>query len=200
MSSRWSRKDGILPVALGLAVLGAASYFLLFAPELRTIHTLRAEIAAKDAEVADAMKLRTEVERTRVGEGAQWEDRLRTWERKVPSAPDTGRLLAEIGEMAVRHRLSAFGLTIAPAPGTTQGEAAQDPAPAGASTSTQGMEGTEETRFRITFRSTYRDLAEFLDGIPRARRLLTIRSVSVKEKEGAMVSEVEVSAWHRRAR
>ena len=198
MSSRWLRKEGILPVVLGLAALGVASYFLLFAPELRTISSLRAEIAARESEVAEAMKLRTEVERSRVGEGAQWEDRLRTWERKVPSAPDTGRLLAEIGEMAVRHRLTAFGLTVVPVPGSAQGEAAQDPA--GASAPAQRMEGTVESRFRITFRSTYRDLAEFLDEIPRARRLLTIRSVSVTAKTGAMVSEIEVSAWHRMAR
>lgn len=200
MSSRWFRKEGILPVVLGLAALGAASYFVLFAPELRTIRSLRAEIAAKEAEVAEAMKLRSEVERSRVGEGAQWEERLRTWERQVPSTPDPERLLAEIGEMAVRHNLAAFSLTVAPAPGSAQGEAVQDPSPAGAAAPAQGKAGAEETRFRITFRSTYRDLAEFLDGIPRARRLLTIRSVSVKEKADAMVSEVEVSAWHRRAR
>jgi len=183
MPSRWYRKEGILPVALGLAALGVASYFLLFAPELRTIGSLRAEIAAKDAEVAEAMKLRTEVAQSRVGEGARWEERLRTWERRVPSTPDTGHLLAEIGEMAVRHNLKAFGLTVAPAAG-----------------SAQGKEGAVEARFRLTFRSTYRDLAEFLDEIPRARRLLTIRSVSVKEKADAMAAEIELSAWHRRGR
>ncbi len=185
MPSRWYRKEGILPVALGLAALGVASYFLLFAPELRTIRSLRAEITAKDAEVAEAMKLRTEVAQCRVGEGARWEERLRTWERRVPSTPDAEHLLAEIGEMAVRHNLKAFGLTVAPA---------------GAGAPAQGKEGAVEARFRLTFRSTYRDLAEFLDEIPRARRLLTIRSVSVKEKADAMAAEIELSAWHRRGR
>jgi Tfp pilus assembly protein PilO len=196
MPSRWLRKEGILPVVLGLAALGAASYFLLFAPELRTIGSLRAEVAAKDAEVAEAMKLRTEVAQSRVGEGARWEERLRTWERRVPSTPDTGHLLAEIGEMAVRHNLKAFGLTVAPAAGSAQGgdPAAEARAPA------QAKEEAVEARFRLTFRSTYRDLAEFLDEIPRARRLLTIRSVSVKEKADAMAAEIELSAWHRRGR
>jgi Tfp pilus assembly protein PilO len=197
MPSRWYRKEGILPVVLGLAALGAASYFLLFAPELRTIGSLRAEIAAKDAEVAEAMKLRTEVAQSRVGEGARWEERLRTWERRVPPTPDTGHLLAEIGEMAVRHNLKAFGLTVAPAAGSTQGG---DPAAAFAGAPAQGKEGAVEARFRLTFRSTYRDLAEFLDEIPRARRLLTIRSVSVREKADAMAAEIELSAWHRRGR
>lgn len=197
MTSRWFRKEGILPVVLGLAALGAASYFLLFIPELRTIRSLRAEVAVKDAEVSEAMKLRTEVTQSRVGEGARWEERLQAWERRVPSTPDTGRLLAEIGEMAVRHNLKAFGLTVAPAAGSAQGG---DPAAAVGDAPAQGKEGAVETRFRLTFRSTYRDLAEFLDEIPRARRLLTIRSVSVREKADAMAAEIELSAWHRRGR
>ncbi|MFA6147766.1 MAG: hypothetical protein WC899_06110 [bacterium] len=200
MASRWFRKEGILPVALGLAALGVASYFLLFAPELRTIRSLRAEIAAKEAEVAEAMKLRTEVAQSRVGEGALLEERLRTWERRVPSAPDTEHLLAEIGEMAVRHNLKVFGLTVPPAAGPAEGGGAPDPAAAGSDASAQGKEGTVESRFRLTFRSTYRDLAEFLDEIPRARRLLTIRTVSVREKTNAMTAEIELSAWHRRGR
>ena len=195
MPSRWLMKEGILPVVLGLAALGAASYFLLFAPELRTIGSLRAEIAAKDAEVAGAMSLRTQVAQSRAGEGARMEERLRTWEQRVPPTPATEHLLAEIGEMAVRHNLKLFGLTVASATGSAQGG---DPTAAGTGAPAQGKEGAVEARFRLTFRSTYRDLAEFLDGIPRARRLLTIRSVSVREKADAMTAEIELSAWHRR--
>lgn len=197
MPSRWYRKEGILPVILGLAALGAASYFLLFAPELRTIGSLRAEIATKDAEVTEAMRLRSEVSQSRVGEGARWEERLRAWERRVPSTPDTEHLLAEIGEMAVRHNLKVFGLTVAPASAPAQ---AGDPAAAGVAAPAPEKGGAVEVRFRLTFRSTYRDLAEFLDEIPRARRLLTIRSVSVREKADAMAAEIELSAWHRRER
>ena len=197
MPSRWYRKGGILPVALGLMALGVALYFLLFAPELRTIRSLRAEIAAKTTEMAEARNLRTEVARSRVGEGARWEERLRTWERRVPSTPGTEHLLAEIGEMAVRHNLKLFGLTVAPAAGPAR---AGDPAAAGAGAPAQGKEDVVEARYRLAFRSTYRDLAEFLDEIPRARRLLTIRTVSVREKAGAMAAEIELSAWHRRGR
>ena len=200
MTSRWFRKEGILPVVLGLAALGAASYFLLFAPELRTIRSLRAELAVKDAEVAEAMKLRTDVAQSRVGEGTQWEARLRTWKQRVPSSPDAGHLLAEIGEMAVRHNLKSFGLTVDPAAGSAQGGAAPDPTAGAAGAPANAEEEAVEARFRLVFRSTYRDLAAFLDEIPRARRLLTIRSVSVREKAGAMAAEIELSAWHRRGR
>lgn len=195
----WFRKEGILPLALCLGALGFGSYYLLFVPELRTIRSLRAEIAAKETDVAEAVKLRTEVMQSRAGEGAQWEERLLAWERRVPSTPDTERLLTEIGEMAVRHNLKTFGLTVVAAPGSAQGEAAPDPnAVAGATA--QEKEAAVESRFRLVFRSTYRDLAEFLDEIPRARRLLTIRSVSIKEKTDAMTAEIELSAWHRSGR
>jgi Tfp pilus assembly protein PilO len=198
----WFRKEGVLPVALGLATLGVASYFLLFAPELRVIRSLRAEIAAKDAEVAEAMRLRSEVAQFRMGEGAQWEEQLRVWERRVPSTPDTEHLLSEIGDMAVRHNLKFFGLAVDPVAGTPQAGGAPDPAVAeGAPVRANPEAGVaEEARFRLTFRASYRDLAEFLDEIPRARRLLTIRSVTVKEKADAMTAEIEMSAWHRRAR
>ncbi len=200
MPSLLLRKEGILPVVLGLAVLGVASYFLLFLPELRTIRSLRAEIASKDAEVTEALKLRTEVTQSRVGEGAGWEERLRTWERRVPFTPDTERLLAEIGEMAVRHDLKSFGLTVAPAGASAPGGSAPEAsAPAGGGPGPV-TEEVVETRFRISFRSTYRDLAEFLDEIPRMRRLLAIRTVAVKEKADAMTAEVELSAWHRGGR
>lgn len=182
-------KEGILPLALGLAALCAVSWFVLFSPELRAIRSLRAEIAAKDAEVAEALQLRAAVAESAGREGGRWEERLRTWKRRVPSRPDTGRLLEEIGDLAVRHRLDSFGLTVVPAaqPGPEDAGARQD----------GGRNAPMETRFRMTFRSTYRDLAEFLDDLPRMRRLLTIRSVSVKEKAGAMAAEVEASAWHR---
>jgi len=199
MPSRWYTKEGILPVALGLAALGTASYFLLFAPELRTIGALRAEIASKDAEVGEAMKLRAQVAESRVGEGARWEERLRAWERRVPPVPDNEHLLAEIGELAVRHNLKAFGLTAAPPAGSAQAGAAPDPT-AAAGVPAPGREGAVEARFRLTFRSTYRDLAEFLDELPHVRRLLTIRSVAVKEKADAMAAEIELSAWHRKTR
>jgi Tfp pilus assembly protein PilO len=200
MPLRLPWKEGILPVALGLAVLGTASYFLLFAPELREIGSLRAGIAAKDAEVAEAMTLRTTVAESRSGEGARWEERLRMWERRVPSTPDTERLLAEIGELAVRHNLKAFGLAGVSSAGSSQAGSAPDPSSAAPGQAREASGGAVEARFRITFRSTYRDLAGFLDEIPRARRLLTIRTVSVKEKADAMEATIELSAWHRRVR
>jgi Tfp pilus assembly protein PilO len=141
------------------------------------------------------MKLRTAVAESRAGGGAQWEERLRAWERRVPSTPETERLLAEIGELAVRHNLKAFGLAGVSTAASPPGGSAPDP-----SAPREGKEGAVESRYRITFRSTYRDLAEFLDEIPRARRLLTIRSVSVKEKEDAMEAAIELSAWHRGGR
>ncbi|HEY7585589.1 MAG TPA: type 4a pilus biogenesis protein PilO, partial [Candidatus Deferrimicrobiaceae bacterium] len=58
----------------------------------------------------------------------------------------------------------------------------------------------EEIRLRLSFSSTYRDMAEFVDGIPRMKRLLSIRSVVVKEREGEMETTLELSAFYRKAK
>jgi len=186
------KKKRILPVLLGLLALSFASYRFLFAPELRAIAALREEIARKEVEVTDAIALRTAVEETRGGGGKLLDLKLRSWEQRVPVTPQNERLLAEIAEQAVRHRLGAFGLTSVPvSPPQAAGEAAADGAAPG---ETVRM---PEVRYRMTFRSTYRDLAEFLDDIPRMRRLLTVRSVAVRGEGEVMTATVEISAWYR---
>ncbi len=188
------KKEGILSLALGLLGLAAASYFLLFVPELREIHGLKAEIARKNAEASEAMTLRAKVAESRTGEGERWDRRLRSWEERVPATKDTDRLLAEIASLAVRHNLKSFGLTAAADP-SGQGVPPQEPA--GGAPAPGGPERLSEMRYEITFLSTYKELAEFLDDIPRMRRLLTVRSVTIKEKSGSMAAAVEISAWHR---
>ncbi len=196
------KKEGILPLVLGLLVLGAASYLLVFAPELRTIRSLKAEANAREAEVAESVRMGAAAAESRRGEGARWTERLRTWEEHVPSSPDTERLMTGIGELAVRRNLKEFGLTMsaeAPAPqGSVPPDAAAGAAPGCAPAERE--KGLVETRLRLTFRSSFLDLANFLDDLPRVRRLLTIRSVAIKEKADAMVTVVELSAWHRRGR
>ena len=190
----WKR-EGVLPVLLGLLALAAASYYFLFAPELRTVRGLKEEIARKEAEVADTMALRTAVEESRGDGGKSWYLRLRSWEERIPVSPEPHRLLSEIGELAARHRLESFGLSVVPRdPGGDPPQAAPE---AGAPAKKERM---PEVRYRMTFRSTYRDLAGFLDDIPRMRRLLSVRSVSIRGEEGAMVATVDVSAWHRGTR
>ena len=189
------KKEGILPVLLGLLALAAVSYHFLFAPELRKVRDLKEEIARKEAEMADTMALRTAVEESRKSGGKSLDLRLRSWEERVPVSPEPDRLLAEIGEQAARHRLRSFGLSVVP------GERGGDPPQAAPGDGTPAKEERmPEVRYRMTFLSTYRDLAGFLDDIPRMRRLLSVRSVSIKGEGDDMAATVEVSAWHRGTR
>jgi Tfp pilus assembly protein PilO len=197
------KKEGVLPVLLGLLALAALSYRFLFVPELRKVRDLREEVARKEAEVAETRALRTAVEESRDGGRESPGLRIRSWEERIPPGPEPGRLLAEISGQAVRHRLGSFGLTVvaddaeeaAPQEGA-KGESAKGESASG----DRKSKGAREVRYRMTFRSTYRDLAEFLDDVPRMRRLLSVRSVSIKNEEDAMAATVEVSAWHREAR
>ncbi len=190
----WKR-EGVLPVLIGLLALAAASYHFAFAPKIAKVRVLKEEIARKEAEVAETMALRSAVEESRRSGEKGWDRELRSWEERVPVSPEPDRLLAEIGEQAARHRLGSFALSVISA--EPAGGAPQAPPAEGAPAEKERM---PEVRYRMTFRSSYRDLAGFLDDIPRMRRLLSVRSVSIKGEEGAMAATVEVSAWHRGAR
>src|SRR3990172_8605650 len=64
----------------------------------------------------------------------------------------------------------------------------------------KGLEVWGEIRFRVAFFSTYKEMAAFLDGVPRMKRLLSIRNLEVSEKEGEMETTLELSAFYRSRR
>ena len=114
--------------------------------------------------------------------------------------------MAEVGALVVHRQLREFRLSVsggmdaASAGGAAQGPVAGAPAPGG----TSGEGGAPESgpsfteiRYRLVFCSGYRDLADFLDDLPRLKRLVAIRSVTIRETEGKTETALEISIFHR---
>jgi hypothetical protein len=148
-------------------------------------------------------------ERTRA-----WEEAVARFDERIPGEPEQERFMAEVGALVVRRQLREFRLSVADgmdsasAGGTAQDTVASAPAPGG----TPGEGGTlgdsgmpesgpsfTEIRYRLLFCSAYRDLADFLDDLPRLKRLVAIRSVTIRESEGKMQTALEISIFHRGA-
>lgn len=192
------RKGKLLQVLGALAVLSVLSYFLVFAPKLREVRRFQAEVAGKENEMATSLRMWGAMARTAADETRRWEDHALAWREKVPGTPETDRLMAEIGRKAVLHNLKGFRLTI-----PTDGKAGKSGVAEGPGAAVEGTEPDKskafgEIRLHLTFFSTYRDMAEFVDGIPGMKRLLAIRSLTVKEKDGEMETTLELAAFHRK--
>ncbi len=201
------RKGGVVPLVLVLCALSAASYLLVFSPKIREVRRLQAEVAAREAEMGSAVRLWGEMLASEDEATQRLEARARDWRERVPEAPETDRLMAEIGRRAVLHDLRAFRLTVPVESGPAAGAAVEvsttgPGAPPAAGAPPAGGAGPEnpampqEVRLRLTFRSSYRDLAAFVDGIPRMKRLLSLRSLNIHEKDGATESTVEMTAYY----
>ncbi len=201
------RKGGIVPLVLVLCALSAVSYLLVFSPKIREVRRLQVEVAAREAEMGSAVRLWGEMLTSEDEATRRLEERARDWRERVPEAPETDRLMAEIGRRAVLHDLRAFRLTVPVESGpggsgavevatAAPGAPSASGASAAAGTGQENPAMPQEVRLRLTFRSSYRDLAAFVDGIPRMKRLLSLRSLSVHEKDGAMESTVEISAYY----
>lgn len=194
------RKERIL-AALGiLAVLSAVSYLLLFGPKIKELARLKAEAAAKETELGNSIQMWGAMARSGGEETRRWEEQVVAWRERFPENPETDRLMSEIGREAVSHNLKGFRLVL-PADATKEKSgAAEGPAasaPEGAEQEKPKPYG--EIRLRLTFYSTYRDMAEFVDGIDGMRRVLSIRSLVVREKDGEMETSMEMSAFYRKA-
>ncbi|MBI5576119.1 MAG: hypothetical protein HY896_07105 [Deltaproteobacteria bacterium] len=188
-------KSPLVPVAGVLVLLTAVSYLLVFSPKIREIRSLRAEVAAKEAERGNALRAWGDMAQTAGKEGHGWEDSVREWKEKVPESHEMDRLMAEIARRAVLHNLGGLRISV-PTDDKTAGSGAAE-GPGAAHPAEQGKaNGFGELRLRLVFHSGYKDMAEFMDGIPKMKRLLSVRSVAVKEKEGEMEATVDLSAYY----
>ena len=199
------------PLFLLVGSLVAAAlllYVAVFAPKLRAIDGLKAEAAARQDRASSSLHEWEEMPRRKDEKTRTWEETVARFDERIPGGPEQERFMAEVGALVVRRRLREFrlsasdGVDPASTGGTAQGPAANAQAPGG----TSGEGGTPESRpsfteirYRLLFCSAYRELADFLDDLPRLKRLVAIRSVTIREKEGKMETALEISIFHRGA-
>jgi len=185
-------------LVLVLLALSAASYLLLFSSKLAEVHRLQAEVVAANADMEAALSVWEEMSRTSRSDIDILEKRVAQWRSKVPESPETESLLQELGRHAARHRLRSFRLSVpadgsASTMGVVAGPSLEPERPGEGENS-----GPGEIRLHLAFCSTYRDMAEFFDGVPKMRRLLSVNTLKVREKDGEMETDVELSAFYRR--
>ena len=181
-----------------LLVLSALSYFLVFSPKVNEVRRLEAEVAAANADMEASLKAWEEMSRTSRSDIDILEKRVAEWRSKVPESPETESLLKELGRHAARHRVRNFRLSIPVEGPSAAGSSVAGPSVVSAPQKEEAKDGSGEIRLLLSFFSTYRDMAEFLDGIPKMNRLLSVNTLAIREKEGEMETDVELSAFYRR--
>ncbi|HBO68782.1 MAG TPA: hypothetical protein DD658_00920 [Deltaproteobacteria bacterium] len=197
ISTASKKARGILLVASALAVSSALSYFLVFAPKFREVKRLQAELIVAEADMGKALEVWGEMSHTSRADIDRLEGIVLTWRDKVPVSPDAGTLLEEFGRQAVRQNLRALRISVPEKTDPGGGSTVSGPG-GGEKEAEEKTPG--EIRFRVAFFSTYKEMAAFLDGVPRMKRLLSIRNLEVSEKEGEMETTLELSAFYRSRR
>jgi hypothetical protein len=183
-----------------LAALSAVSYLLVFAPKIRELQRLREDVDARQAEMGSALRLWGRMASTGDAESRAWEEQVMSWRERVPESPETEALMTEIVRHAVIHNLKGFRLSIPTDAKVEKGGTVEGPGLSAEAESRNVSGFAGELRLRLSFFSTYRDMAGFVDGVPRMKRLLSIRSVDVNEKDGEMETTLELSAFYRKAK
>lgn len=187
----------ILLVAIVLAAASALSYFLVFAPKFRELQRLQSDVIAAEADMRKALEAWGEMSHTSRSDIDRLEEIVSTWRDKVPESPEAGTLLEEIGRQAVRHNLRALRLSVPEKSAAEEGSTVTGPGGAADAGGTAGETAPGEIRFRVAFFSSYRDMADFLDEIPRMKRLVSVRNLAIREKDREMETILELSAFHR---
>lgn len=194
------KKGGVLHLVGALVALSAASYFFVFTPKIREVQQLKEDVEARQAEMDSALRLWSRMASTGDEEIRRWEGQVNTWRDRVPYSPDTDGLMAEIARNVVLHNLKGFRLSIPTDVKTEKSGTVEGPGVSSEGEDKERSRFAGELRLRLSFFSTYRDMAGFVDAIPRMKRLLSIRSVAIKERDGEMETTLELSAFYRKAK
>jgi Tfp pilus assembly protein PilO len=198
VQGRFAKIREIHMLLLSLIVLSALSYFLVFSSKLAEVRRLQEEVRAANADMEASLSAWEEMSHTSRSDIDILEKRVAEWRSKVPESPETESLLTELGRHAARHGLRNFRLSI-PAEGpSAAGSSVAGPSVVSAPQKEEAGDGSGEIRLLLSFFSTYRDMAEFLDGIPKMRRILSVNGLKIREKDGEMETDVELSAFYRR--
>lgn len=185
-------------LVLVLLALSAVSYLLVFSSKIAGVRRLQAEVVAANEDMESALSAWEEMSRTSRSDIDILEKRVANWRSKVPESPETESLLQELGRHAARHRLQSFRLSV-PAEGSASKMGVVAGPSLGSEEPGEGEnKGPGEIRLQLAFCSTYRDMAEFLDDVPKMRRLLSVNTLKVRERDGEMETDVELSAFYRR--
>lgn len=197
MAETKRRAKEILLVVASLAAASVLSYFLVFAPKFRGVQRLQTEVIAAETDMRKALEVWGEMAHTSRSDIDRLERIVVAWRDKVPESPETGMLLEEIGRQAVRHNLRALRLSVPEKSSAGQGSTVTGPGGTDGAEGSPGDHAPGEIRFRVAFLSSYRDMAEFLDEIPRMKRLVSVRNLAIREKDREMETTLELSAFHR---
>jgi len=199
VQGRFAKIREIHLLLISLVVLSALSYFFVFSPKIREVHRLQADVLIANADMEASLKAWEEMSRASRSDIDILEKRVAEWRSKVPDSPETEGLLTELGRHASRHRVRGFRLSV-PAEGqAAPASTVTGPSVASATAGEAPKDGPGEIRLRMTFFSTYRDMAGFLDGIPKMKRLLSVNKLAIREKDGEMETDMELSAFYRRS-
>lgn len=185
-------------LVLVLLALSAGSYFFVFSSKLAKVHRLQAEVVAANADMESALSAWDEMSRTSRSDIDILEKRVEQWRSKVPESPETESLLQELGRDATRHRLRSFRLSVPAERSSSMTGAVAGPSLGSEEPGEGENRAPGEIRLQLAFHSTYRDMAEFLDGVPKMRRLMSVNTLTIREKDGEMETDVTLSAFYRR--
>lgn len=178
----------VLVVAAALAGAGIVGYGILVIPQQRQLTTLKTQLARQAPEpvtAGDPIPGITDEERKLWG---QLEARLR---ERFPAEKDLPEALRGVADLARSSGMELVALDLhmrgAKVPG---GPGAPAPAPSLAASRLTPPLSPSPTTIKLTVIHRYRDLVQFLDGLPRLSVLVIVESLEAKRVENVLSTEI----------
>lgn len=186
----------VIQALLLILVLGLPTLFLLFA-KFREVGTLRPQLAELSRKIEAGVQLGTGFEGPTEPEREAWATSRRRLLAKLPPDDDLPNLVKGLTLLARRSRVEGLLITTSPRVPLREdvktlviGEAALAKAQPALETDLGYYP------IQVTFRTTYRDLARFLEGVENLAPLVTVASMEIRRGTPLPGVQMVLRAYH----
>jgi hypothetical protein len=177
-----ARLKAVSPAAAALVgalvVLTPIYVQAVYLPLAREIAASRAEVARRQGRIEQFARLSGSFRRAGAAEEADWAASRQTWQREVPTRPDTVALVQRLSLAARQAGIVDAGFKELPEP---------RPAPQTPSLSGAAVE--------MSFHATYRELAVLVAGLSGVERLLSVESLEVQRGEPRLAAKIVIVGY-----
>ncbi|MFQ5881981.1 MAG: hypothetical protein ACE5I9_05855 [Candidatus Methylomirabilales bacterium] len=181
----------LLVLALGLPTL------LLLYPKVRQVSTLRPQVAQLSGKIEAGLRRVTGFSSLTEAEREAWAASRAQLLAKLPPDDELPKLVEELTFLAARSRAVDFLITTSPRV-SLKGEAKSQIV--GEASLVKAQADLEVNLgyypIHISFRSSYRDLARFLEGVQGLSPLVTVASMDVRRGDPLLGVRMVLRAYH----
>ena len=186
----------IIYIVIALVAFAALTYFV-FLPQIKSSFLLFAQNAVKKEEVSNLEQEKANMDNLKKEE-KQTEELSNTLSSMLPSKKEAGEFMIEIEALAINTKVIFADIKFSEEKKTTPAATSSSDESTSKKSTVKGTstEKFKEMVFELTAKGNYQDIMNFLKGLEKINRAVTLEKCDLSETKGTVQAGIKGKAYY----